>query len=246
MNLNSLLKLARAQGPLTSTTEGNSFSSQQNLETVFLSPMEKILSKDPPNTSSTIETLSRTLLAPARSVLLPSLWTIKYMFQSLVTATGPKLGSDVSVTQLYTLKNSPGVENVMVLFHATSCGPCRVIETAEYQQALQTFNDKHPHTKMVTLEIDNPLDPFVEKFMTQIQPIKRKRTDPKTGKRITQEINFYPSSLLLHTTTARYARSGTIPNTENTLDHIELLTQRGFLHPNDFPHSFPEIQSLFP
>jgi hypothetical protein len=147
------------------------------------------------------------------------------------------------VAELYRLTGSPGVEEVMVLFHASFCEPCKVVETPGYQRAILEFNRSQAKTRVVTLRVDREDDPLVDPFWEIVGPVPVEVTHVKTGEKEIVEDSFIPSALLVYVPSGRYARSMKIPPGP---EDVEPWTRKGFRRPERFEKAFPRVEELKP
>lgn len=155
----------------------------------------------------------------------------------------PGLPSDRTVDELYRLTGSPGVQEVMVLFHASFCEPCKIVEAPEYQLAIREFNESQAKTRVVTLRVDNADDPLVDPFWDIVGPVPVQVTHIKTGWKEIVEDSIIPSALLVYVPSGKYARSMKIPPGPEA---VEPWARKGFRRPERFENAFPRIEELKP
>lgn len=79
-----------------------------------------------------------------------------------------RLASDVTVEELYKLRQDQTIKYVLVVFHASWCKPCQVLATPEYQGKIQTFNRDHPNMRFVTMDVGDKNDHAMLKFVKAI------------------------------------------------------------------------------
>ncbi len=79
-----------------------------------------------------------------------------------------QIASDVTVAELRELVDLGEYKHVMVLFHASWCGPCKKMKTPYYQKTISDYNAAHPDELVVTLGIDNPIDAQAEAFWKEV------------------------------------------------------------------------------
>ena len=80
-----------------------------------------------------------------------------------------RLDSDVTVEELYKLRQNRKIQYIFVIFHSPGCTPCKVIKTPEYQKKISEFNRKNPKMKIVTMDIGDTNDKEMDQFMATIQ-----------------------------------------------------------------------------
>jgi hypothetical protein len=153
------------------------------------------------------------------------------------------LPSDRTVAEFYRLTSSPDVREVMALFHASFCEPCKVVETPEYQRAIREFNESQSGSRVVTIRVDNENDPLVDSFWEIVGPVPIQVTHIKTGEEEIVEDSIIPSALLLFVPSGKYARSMKIPPNPEA---VESWARKGFRYPERFEKSFPQIKELGP
>lgn len=213
-----------------------------NPVTVALQPIRQFLLATPAPDAPFSRQLLHEILAPARPALAASFWTLDAVFGTAKPSTARyDLATDISVADLYEMIRKQEPKNLLVLFHASWCKPCKIFAKPEYQKAIQDFNNSHQETQVVTMRIDNEADPLMEDFYQQVGIIVTKGIHEVTGEEVVDESYAVPSSFLLHTPSGKYARSYKIPKTP---DKIELITGVGFRAPEAFSRELPAQSSL--
>jgi len=207
-----------------------------------LQPVRRLLLAPPAPDAPFSRQLLHEILAPARPAFAASLWTLDAVFGAAKPSTAKyNLATDISVADLYEMTRKQEPKNLLVLFHASWCQPCKIFAKPDYQKAIQDFNASHEDTKVVTMRIDNEADPLMEDFYRQVGIIVTEGTHEVTGEHVVDESYAVPSSFLLHTPTGKYARSYKIPKTP---DKIKLIASVGFRAPEAFPKELPGQASL--
>jgi len=88
------------------------------------------------------------------------------------SANAVRLASDVTVAELFQLRQDAKIKYIFILFHASWCKPCRVIKTPEYQTKIKAFNRTHPEIRVVSIKIGDKNDPGMKPFKKMLAGVR--------------------------------------------------------------------------